>query len=325
MIKFVLSIALSSVPFAAPLCAQGLGGQISQIHPELCGRPDTTIPLPSNISASFNISDGSAQLLFLREGAVQTRLDLPGVVGQIDEVCPISDQRLLIFASNYAGEVVFLIDKSKSELMDSIWCFQPKLSPNQRWLAYRKFFPKRTQYPASAEYLLYDIQQTPRQNRPAGGSIDDYVDVGQAIFPKGLRNEPFDHLAAPDSRLHASVGSFYWTQDSHMLIFGDSLRRDFSIVAVSITDSGETEAKIHVVNIQDVCPLITSTEDFAVSISGADVEATSTGDRLISVDFAPNAGSMCNPKPLKLNLSEFQEPQTETFIKQKMRKAVVTK
>ncbi len=123
MIAAICSIALSSLVFAASLCAQGAAAQIYQTHPELCGKPDTTIPLPPNIAASFNISDGSAQLLFLRNGAVEKRLDLPGIVAQVEEVCPISDQRLLIFSSNSVGATVFIIDQTKFAMIDSFWCF----------------------------------------------------------------------------------------------------------------------------------------------------------------------------------------------------------
>ncbi len=315
-------IAFSAALFAASLCAQSPLGQISQMHPELCGNPQATIPLPANIAASFDTPSGYTQLLFLHANAVEKRLDLAGAVDWIDEVCPISNQRLLIFGSNSDGAVVFLIDQAKFAIIDSIQCFRPTISPNQRWLAYRKFYPRHTSAPPSAEYLLYDLQRTPEQNRPGGGSMDDNEDVGRTIFPKGLKNEPFDHLSPPESRLHRDAGGFFWTQDSHLLLFGDTLQHHFSIIAVTITETGQTEAKIHGVEFNDVCPSTALPDEAAVAIAGADAELTNSGDRLISVNFAQTPG-VCEPKPVQVNLSEFQEPPTETYIQPKRKKAFV--
>jgi len=324
MINAIRSIALLSVVFAASICAQRPTGQIVQMSPELCGKPDASIPVPANISASFDISDGTAQLLFLRNNAVEKRLDLPGVVDQIDEVCPISNQRLLIFSSNTVGATLFIIDLTKSALIDSFWCFKPALSPNQRWLVYRKFYPRHTQFPPSEEYLLYDLERSPEQNRQAGISLEDYMYVGQAIFPKKkLIDAPSEHTAQTGDRVHEEAGAFFWTQDSHLLIFGDSLQRHFSVVAVIIGESGQTEIKLHGVEVKDVCPPTTSPDDFAVSIASADAEATNGGDFLIKLSFTPNPG-VCDPKPLQFSLSDFHDAPIETFVKPKRKKAVLT-
>ena len=62
------------------------------------------------------------------------------------------------------------------------------MSPDQRWLAFRKFYPARTELPVTEEYLVYDLTKTPAQNRNAAVRVDNYTDVGLDLFPLGQKN-----------------------------------------------------------------------------------------------------------------------------------------
>jgi hypothetical protein len=190
-------------------------GQISQTHPELCGKPDAAVPLPPNVWATVDRWQGQGDV-FIGPSGSAVKISLPEVVDAIDEVCPISDGRLVIFgkAGNRLNNIA-IIDSAKASLLDSFYGFSAVLSPNQKWLVYGKFYPRHTELPPSDEYLLYDLTKSPAQNRPPGVALDDRDDVGAVIFPLGQKNLPLDNIGVPEDQQHQfSSETFYWAPDS---------------------------------------------------------------------------------------------------------------
>jgi hypothetical protein len=167
--KLTISTILFSLLFMLPSFSQ-----ISQTHPELCGKPDGSVPLPPNVSATVDRSIGQGDL-FLGPSDSAVKISIPEVVADvIDEVCPISGGRLVVFGSvGYELKNINIIDSAKAALLDSFDGFTPAMSPNQRWLVYRKFYPFHTELPVSEEYLLYDLSKTPAQNRPSGITLSE--------------------------------------------------------------------------------------------------------------------------------------------------------
>ncbi len=196
-------------------------GQINQTSPELCGTPDAAVPLPPNIRATLDRSTGEGNL-YMEIGDITRKINLPGVVNEADEVCPLKDGRLAVFAFAEKGGLgeVYLINRADGSLLDYLWGFDPVMSPNQRWLVYRKFYPARTELPVSEEYLLYDLTKSPAQNRPPGVDLSDYADVGSAIFPVGQKNLEGDNIDLLPPEQQHGIGSgfsgpgFFWAPDS---------------------------------------------------------------------------------------------------------------
>jgi hypothetical protein len=140
-------------------------GQITQDHPELCGKVYDYVSVPSNVSATLDSNGGEAKV-FLKTSDSVKEIAIPGVTDEIEEVCPIAANRLVVFgnASSATHNIAF-IDARNGSLVDSFYGTSPHMSPNQQWLVYRKFYARGALSP-SDEYLLYDLRRTRSQNRP---------------------------------------------------------------------------------------------------------------------------------------------------------------
>ncbi len=86
------------------LCASGIMAQIPQDRPELCGQEKDPPLLPSG--TTFSLSSGpvftSAFTFMLKNSSMKTvDLELPETV---EQVCPIRNDRLLVFGTVAAGD-----------------------------------------------------------------------------------------------------------------------------------------------------------------------------------------------------------------------------
>lgn len=297
-------------------------GQIDQTHPELCGKPDGVVPLPPNISATVDKWQGHGDLL-IGPADSAVKISLPNVVDTIDEVCPISGGRLVVFAR--AGDTlnnIAIVDGVKASLIDSFYGFSAVMSPDQRWLSYGKFFPRHTDLPPSSEYLLYDLTKSPAQNRPPAITPDDWMNVGKPIFPLGQKNDNGDNIGVPEDQQHwMGSPSFYWTQDSRAIVFGDLLQKKFSIVLVTLDNSGNTTALVHPVSFPDICGRAAN-EDYLNHFESAEFGSGQGGDRSIRIRFNHPG---CAPKTLEFHLSDFQPAQPELHESPKPKlKSIIT-
>jgi hypothetical protein len=298
-----------------------LAAQIDQTHPELCARPAGAVPIPPNLSVTVDRSVGHADL-FLGNGLSAVKIDIPGVVVEIEEVCPLLDGRVVLFGGTYNSTNINIIDPAAAKLTDSFSGFNPAMSPNQRWLAFRKFYPRHTELPTSEEYLLYDLTRTAAQNRPAGIAPDDWQDVGVPIFPLGMNNSLTDHIGLPEDQQHrAGSNSFFWASDSQAMVFGDILQDRFATILVTIDESGATKAYVHPIKVSETCPgKPDHLDSFGVFIEHADIGPAIEGDRLIHLSLRPTPG-VCEPKDMELHSADFQPAKPEVHVRPKRLKA----
>ncbi len=273
--------------------------QIEQTHPELCGRDEANAPALPPISVSVDRTQGSATLFF-RDGGAEQAIDLPGVVDSVPEACPLADGRYLIFGETYNGTNLLIIDSNKHAVIDHFQGFDPALSPNQRWIVYRKFYPREHDLSVSEEYLIYDLSKTPTQNRPPSIEVTDWEDVGRAIFPLGRANTFMDAMDSPADRTHVTGSkSFAWSSDSRLVVFGDRLQGRFAVVAMVMSNDGLTKAYEHPITISEVCGSGPVSNDFRVFMSRATIAQSPQGDYSIQAGFEPVPGG-CVPKPVEL-------------------------
>jgi hypothetical protein len=176
--------------------------QIEQTHPELCGMPGGTVPSLPAMSISVDHSEGSAKL-FLGGGFATKAIDLPGVIDSVPEVCALPSGQYLVFGETYNSTNMLIVDVQKGAMVDHFQGFDPAMSPDQRWIAFRKFYPRHHDLPLSEEYLLYDLSKNPSQNRAPGIDLTDWETVGRTIFPVGW-NTTWDAGDMPNDRMHSS-------------------------------------------------------------------------------------------------------------------------
>jgi hypothetical protein len=299
-------------------------GQIKQTYPEFCGKADREVPLPSNVRASIDLSQGQG-ILYIQNGDATTKIELHGVVNAVNQVCPLSDSRWVVFA-NANPEVpvdlaeVYIVDSNKASLLETIWGFAPVLSPDQRWLVYRKFHPERAELSISEEYLLYDLAKSPAQNRQSGVPLDDYDSVGMALFPVTPNRHIFENIGVPEEQVHAPVSGFYWASDSRAVVFADRLQRKLSIVWVNL-DNGNPTARVYPVTPSEVCSAQALNLE-QVGIEHIEATAEQNGDRTIRVSFRLFSDT-CVPKTLELHLADFQPVKTEGHTEPKRKLSVV--
>lgn len=86
----------SVLSFALCLAAPS-HGQISQTHPELCGDPYATVQLPIGVSGIVNRSIGTGKLTVKTQDSTK-EVAIPWVVDEFQQVCPLADGKLVVFA-----------------------------------------------------------------------------------------------------------------------------------------------------------------------------------------------------------------------------------
>ena len=200
------------------------------------------------------------------------------------------------------------------------------MSPNQRWLVYRKFYPRHTDLPVSEEYLLYDLTKSPTQNRLPDVPLTDHDNVGIAIFPLGQKNLNGDHIGVPDSQKHSfKTNAFLWAPDSRAIVFADILQGKLSIVLVTLDENGNTKGLVRPVSLSEVCGPTAQNGDLPLLDDAASaVESDQGGDRLIHLVFITGMVPDCDPKKLDLRLGDFQQAATEVPVLRKpTHKAIV--
>ncbi len=299
-------------------------GQIPQKYPEFCGKADRAVPLPANVRATINLSNGQG-ILYIQNGNTTTKIELNGVVNAVNEVCPLNDGRWVVFASSHPEEPegtaeIYIVDSTRASLLETIWGFSPVLSPDQKWLVYRKFHPERAELLMSEEYLLYDLTKSPAQNRQLGIQSDDYDSVGITVFPASPNNRIFENIGVSEEQVHTPVSNFYWASDSRAVFFGDGLQGKLSIIWVNL-ENGKPAARVHPITSAEVCPAQAINLD-QVGIENVEASAEQNGDRTIRVNFRLFTDA-CVPKTLELHRADFQPAKTEVHVEPKRKDSIV--
>ena len=292
-------------------------GQIAQSHPEYCGvSGQSNPPLPPDISAIIDPSDGHV-VVYIGQGSPATALRMPGYsISEIAEVCPLPDGRLVIFA-DFGGTDVYIVDRIKASLTDSFMAYFPVMSPDQRWIVYRKFYSLHGVTDASDELLMYDLAKTPAQNRRGG----DYgaTNPGGLIFPPRETDVPYDNIGVPSDQIHAIGRPLYWAPDGGNILFTDRVPGHADkIILVTIDDRGTSTVFDHEVTTADIC---------GSEISGLDsnnwrIEGVRFGNdrgngRSISLDFT-SSDLHCRSHDLQLNSAKyFKLAKAEVHVQEK--------
>ncbi len=291
--------------------------QIAQSHPEYCGIPGDVNPrVPPEVSAIIDQSDGHA-VVYVRQGSSTREIPLmigtlPSLISEISQVCPLSDGRLVIFGE-FGGTDVFIIDTAKASLVDSFPTYFPVMSPDQRWIVYRKFYPTHG-VEASDELLIYDLTKTPAQNRP-GGNSNSPTDVGRLLFPPGQSDIPFDNIGVPREQMHFIGRRLYWAADGRALLFKDQVEgRADAVVLATLDNQAKWAVFEHRVSVGEMCGGDVPDADLNWRIDRAEVGADRLGGRLITVDLGHRSDRRCLPHLVQLYKNDFQPVKPEVHV-----------
>jgi hypothetical protein len=297
---------LSLIIITSAMWGQIAWGQITQSHPEFCGLANGANPPLPDLSATID-GDGHA-VLYL--GRTSTGINLTGgSVIEIAEVCPLSDGRLAIFA-DYGATQVFIIDAAKKALVDTFAAYDPVLSPNQRWIAFKKIYPLHG-VDGSDQYMLYDLAKPAAENRP-DGNAKDKTDVGMVIFPPGHANYPGSNIDLPESLHHNGGLRIYWAPDSRAIAFEDHTEAGPGIALVMLDSKGTPSAFRHALSPVEICGRdATNTDSIDWRLTGADF-ALGGARGGIALNIDASGGEGCVPHTLQLEKAAFPEAKTES-------------
>lgn len=121
---------------------------------------------------------------------------------------------------------------------DTFGCVWPALSPDARFLAFRKWFPLR--YPPGVlvddEYLVYDMTKGPEYNR-SGCGTRPHCDAGLPIYPPGAQNNVGMKVAegAAIRNAHAMVSRRFFWLETNTVGFVDRWRDVNSLVVADLS------------------------------------------------------------------------------------------
>jgi hypothetical protein len=206
--------------------------QITQDHPELCGKPNSYMPVPVNITA-ISTELESNLTIHLNNSTVNIRM---GGVEKVQEVCPLDRDRFLVFGLLHDpnAHVIYLIDGRSGAELDSFTVSNPAVSPDQHWLAVREWEPSYVDPPSSVQYYLYDLTKDADGNKFPGVDYRYVPHLGRTIFPATPKHLPFENDQPSDQRHHFEGGSFQWAADSKSLVFLDRTAAGLALVLIRI-------------------------------------------------------------------------------------------
>ncbi len=176
-----------------------------------------------------------------RASGAEKRVDLPEEIAQVDEIRKVVGNKLVVRGMvNGSGSEIAVIDILSARQIDKFLCYGPRVSPDGRYIAFVKFYPSHFAEGTEDHYMLYDLDKSPRNNRPPVAAGDDWQTVGICIYPTGIGNKAFDNVRRPEGSQHSSRSEFYWNPGKEEVFFADQVDSDDQITLV-IADVGTNE------------------------------------------------------------------------------------
>lgn len=161
-------------------------------------------------------------------------MDLTGQIQTFTQGRIFADKRVVIsglYGPNIARIIV--IDISTGKLVDSFYCYVPSISPDGRYVAFVKFYPAHGVTHVEDHYGLYDLQHSPKENRPTHNHRD-LATVGKILFPINMGNIAGDNVELARSPLHEMAGErFFWSNNSRQCVFVDRMANIWTAVMFS--------------------------------------------------------------------------------------------
>ena len=297
-------------------------GQIPQDRAELCGSADHSIPVPRGITAASWFA-GADLTIKLRDGSLKT-LELDGPDG-IRQVCPLSQDRLLVFGSvpGDGGYIIWILSEVDGSIENVFGARNPRVSPDQHYLVYRRRYPTVVEV-VYEEYLLYDLTRGAAANQSPGTTPQSRPAPGRLVFPITANRARLDDLkVTPDQYHRFAAESFFWSPDSKFVVFADRAGGNTSVVVIDVAGK-ELPAYVHGLNPSDICLGDALGPELTAGARLSKVEFGTTSEDLPSVwahfsfdTLSAPRGTTCTKAPLlhsgnlKRAAVEFHKPIKE--------------
>jgi len=281
--------------------------QMTQNHPELCGQPNSSIPVPVGVRwAPPADPDTMRSTLFVKLPDGEHKLDLE-VWPTMDQICPLPNDQLVIFGELNDNYGIFRIERKTATIIDGLGGRDPMMSPDQHWLIMRPYRHFRSQRSNSEEYLLYDLTADAGKNRMKGLTPFTEGLIGRPVYPIPHDGVPFEFEDQPPEMTHVFRGNaFHWALDSSAVAFADSIQDKLSLVVVQMQSDGPSTL-VYPLDVSGVCePQTGDNSDFPVPmLTGVEFGSS----RTLTINFA--AEFPCKSAQMSLRLDDFRPPTPE--------------
>ncbi len=201
-------------------------------------------PLVSNQGTTVRVIRGKEWPLHLgvsRRGAAERIIELPKAMEQVAQVRIYKD-RLAVQAwlgPDEQGEVA-VFDLQTGQLVDDFLGYRPVFSPDNRLVAFVKFYPAHFLQSYEDQEMLYDLDASAAQNRPAYGAVVPSPDKRSMLHHAGLPLHPLaprelgrqNANLVDESAYHRKISEFAWSPDSRRVAFVDARDGAASLVVV---------------------------------------------------------------------------------------------
>jgi hypothetical protein len=289
--------------------------QTAQSHPELCGRPGASTPIPDGVRWVPPPNDDTyASTLFLRNREGESRIELE-VWPSMDQICPLPGDQLVLFGELNENYGIYRIDRKTASIIDGFGGRDPMMSPDQHWLIMRPYRHFRSERSDSEEYLLYDLTADAEKNRMKGLTPFTQGLKGRPVYPVPHDGVPFEFEDHPPELTHTfRSNTFYWAPDSSAVAFADSVMDKLSIVVVQVEPKGPSTLVLPV-DVSGICePQVGENADYPIpTLTGVDFGSS----RTLIIHFT--ASEFCKSAQMSVRMYDFRPPTPEVHTPPKRR------
>ncbi len=211
---------------------------------ERYGPAQVAYPQVSDHGVTVRVIRGKEWPLHLgvsRRGAAAKIIELPRAMEQVAQV-RIHGDRLAVQAwlgPDEQGEIA-IFDLQTGQLVDEFLGYRPVFSPDNRLIAFVRFYPAHFLQSNEDQEMVYDLEASPAQNRPAYGPVVPSSEkrnmlhqAGMPLYPLAPKELGRQNANLEDeSEYHRKVSEFAWSPDSRRVAFVDARAGAAALVVV---------------------------------------------------------------------------------------------
>lgn len=223
----VIVSAISMVALSTPLTASAAEKPT----------PVVTDRITSRIVATCTESDGTVINGYGKPGDMKLSVSRPGVKPivialsikqtNIRSISPGVGGKMIVIGAAAADDLskTTIVDLKTGKVIDTFLGYSPAPSPNGHFVAFISPDSPHSAFGVRETVALYNLKQSPANNRPAGGSATKRSPVGTPVYPPGATAQSQNAAVSP-AQVSGITSKFFWAPTSNKFLF--SVRQHLS-------------------------------------------------------------------------------------------------
>ncbi len=255
-----------------------IAGASAAAPSDLANRQVQAAPFDPKYTAYPTFTDGARQWQVVRTGnwplhvtlsqagRADVVFELPHVLEQVSQLRTYKDRLIVEGWMNSARAAdVAVFDLNTRQMIDEFWCYDPVVSPDGSRIAFVKFYPSHFVDNWEDQEMVYQVDASPRQNRPAvpstaseTGSSKASIKVGWPIYPLAAAELGRSNSSVSGGDTHHKLSHFVWSADSRRVGFLDAQSGRVSLIV------NDTAALAPLANVSIYNPALSGTSAVAL-------------------------------------------------------------